>query len=132
MRYELVQGGIEETDGDSESVHGLEDAFEVAALHGEELGECHTAAVFVGGEDHLTHGVDAVAFEEHVLCAAEADALCAEEASLLGVAGCVGVGADECLGVFGGEVHDGTEVAVELGLYGGNLSVVYVAGGSVE
>lgn len=43
--YELVQRGIEQTDGDSVAVHGLEDAFEVAALHGEEFGEC-TAASF--------------------------------------------------------------------------------------
>ncbi len=67
-----------------------------------------------------------------MLRTAETDALCAELAGLLGVAGRVGVGAYEGLGVLGSEVHDSAEVAVEFGFYGGNLTVVYFAGGAVE
>ena len=132
VRYELVQRGIEEADGHSIAVHGLEDAFKVAALHGEELGEGCATAFNVGSEDHLAHGLDAVAFKEHVLGAAEADALGAEFAGLAGVAGGVGVGAHEGLGIFGSEVHDCAEVAVELGINGGHLTVVNVAGRAVE
>jgi hypothetical protein len=47
----------------------------------------------VVGEDHLAHREDAVALEEHVLGAAQADALGAEVASALRVGGRVGVGA---------------------------------------
>ena len=39
-------------------------------LVGQQLGERLLAVVDVVGEDHLAHGVDAVAFEEHVLGAA--------------------------------------------------------------
>ncbi len=67
-----------------------------------------------------------------MLCAAESDTLGTEMTGLLGVAGGVGVGTDESLGVFGCEVHDSTEVAVELGLNGGHLAVVDISGRTVE
>ncbi len=130
--YEFVQRGIEQTDGYSVAVHSFEDAFEVTALHGQEFCECLTASFFVGGDNHFAHGFDAVAFEEHVFCAAQADTLCAEVACLLGVAGRVGVGAYEGFGVFRGEVHDCAEVAADFGFGGGYLTVVNFAGRTVE
>ena len=130
--YELVQRGVEQADGYAKAVHGFEDAFEVAALHGQELGQGHATAFFVGGENHFAYGLDAVAFEEHVLGAAQADALGSEAASLAGVAGRVGVGAYEGLGVFGCEVHNGAEVAAQFGIGSGHGAVVYFAGGAVE
>ena len=87
MGYEFVQRGIEQADCHAVAVHGLEDAFEVASLHGQEFGQRVPTAFFVGGDNHFAHCFDAVAFEEHVFGAAEADALCAEEACLFGVAG---------------------------------------------
>ncbi len=87
MGYEFVQGGIEEADGHSVAVHSFEDAFEVATLHRKEFGEGYSTAFFVRCEDHFAYSFDAVAFEEHVFCAAKTDALCAEVAGLLCVAG---------------------------------------------
>ena len=60
--------------------HDLEQLDEVRALHRQQLGERRAAARLVVGEDHLAHRDDAVALEEHVLGAAEADALGAEVA----------------------------------------------------
>ncbi len=48
----------------------------------------------VVGEDHLAHGVDAVALEEHVFGAGEADAGGAEGEGVFGLLRSVGVGAD--------------------------------------
>ena len=43
--YELVQRGVEQADGYAKAVHGFEDAFEVAALHGQELGQGHVLSI---------------------------------------------------------------------------------------
>ena len=123
-----MQRGIEEADCHAIAVHCFKDTFEVAALDREKFGQCRTTAFYVACKNHFAHGFDAVAFKEHVFCAAEADTLCAEVASLLGVAGAVGVGANEGFGVFGCKVHDCSEVAVEFGFGGGHLTVVNVAG----
>ena len=72
---ELVQRRIEQADRDREA-HRAEDADEVVALvYGRSLASAAFAArAGCRREDHLAHGVDAVALEEHVLGAAEADA----------------------------------------------------------
>jgi hypothetical protein len=93
VREELVQRRIEQADGDGEAVHRLEDPLEVAALHGQQLFERTPPPPFVARDDHLAHRGDAVAFEEHVLGAAQPDALGAEGARDAGVARRVGVGA---------------------------------------
>ena len=74
VRQEFVQRRIEEANRRREALERLEDADEILALIRQELGERGFAVFGVVGEDHLAHGVDAVAFEEHVLGAAEADA----------------------------------------------------------
>ena len=94
VREELVQRRVEEADGGREALEGLEDAGEVALLVGQQLGEGGFAVFDVVGEDHLAHGVDAVAFEEHVLGAGEADAGGAERDGVLGLLRGVGIGAD--------------------------------------
>ena len=75
VRQELVQRRIEQPDVDREPVHGLENRLEVGALHREQLGERAPPSTFIARDDHLAHGVNAVAFEEHVLGAAQPDAL---------------------------------------------------------
>ena len=82
-------------------LHGLEEADEVGALHGQKLLERGAAIFLVVGEDHGAHVLDAVFGKEHVLGAAEADAFGAESAGLLCVAGNVGVGADLAAGAPG-------------------------------
>src|SRR5450830_43169 len=78
VRHELVQRRVERAYGHRALAHHAEDAFEVAALHRQELGERLLASGDGVREDHLAHRRDALAAEEHVLGAAEADALGAE------------------------------------------------------
>ena len=85
--HELMQGGIQEADGDGAALHSLVDALEVALLHG--LQDSQSALTLLHGvrADHAADGADALALEEHVLGAAQADALSAELAGLSGVVG---------------------------------------------
>ena len=129
---ELVQGRVEEADGDGEARHRAEDAVEVLALHGEDAGEGLAAAGLVLGEDHLADGEDAVLAEEHVLRAAEADALGAELAGLGRVLGSVGVGAHaEAAGVVA-PGHQAREVVGQLGVGEGHGAEHDLAGGAVQ
>jgi len=82
-----VERGIQEADGHRVALEGAEDAGEIIPLVGEDLGEGDLAGLDGLGEDHLAHGVDAVAFEEHVLGAAEADAAGAERDRVFGLDG---------------------------------------------
>ena len=131
-REELVQGRIQEADGNGQSVHHLIQSLEVALLIRQDLGQCLLAGIDVLGHDHFAHGLDAVAFKEHVLGAAQADALGAEGDGLLGVAGGVGVGADlqGALGVR--PSHEALEVARNGGFHGGNSLTVDVTGRAVD
>ena len=130
--HELVQRGIEQADRHGVSVHGLEQTLEVAALNRQQLGQRHAASGLVVGEDHLAERLDAVALEEHVLRAAEADALGAERECLCGVLRGVGVGADLHDGVFAGELHQLAEIAAQVGSLGGHLAEVNLARRAVE
>ena len=76
--------------------------------------------------------MDAVALEEHVLGAAEADAFGAEVAGPLGVGGRVGVGADLERAVLVGPLHDRGEVAGEFGRLGGDFAGHHFAGRAVD
>ena len=91
---ELVQRRVERADDYRESVHRLEQAGEILALHGQELGEGLAAGLLVAGHDHCLHVLDAVLGEEHVLGAAQADALGAELLGHLGIARDVRIGAN--------------------------------------
>ena len=132
VRQELVQGRIEQADGDRQSAHDGEERGEVGALHRQELLQGGAAARLVVGEDHLAHGDDAVALEEHVLGAAQADALGAESARRLGVARRVGVGAHLELAGRVGPAHQGRELARQLRLDHGDGAVQHLAGRAVD
>jgi hypothetical protein len=75
---EFVQRRVEEADGGRVAFEGLEDADEVFLLVRQQLGERGFAGLDVVGEDHLAHGVNAIALEEQVLDAGQPDALGAE------------------------------------------------------
>ena len=79
---ELVQRGIQVTDGDGAAFHCLVDALEVTLLHGLELSQSLLALLDGVGADHLADCSDTVTLEEHVLGTAQADAFCAELDSL--------------------------------------------------
>ena len=106
VRQEFVQRRVEETDGGREALQRLEDADEVVASGKAAAWPAPCCRSFHGvGENHLAHRVDAVAFEEHVLGAAEADADGAEGDGVGGLLGRVGVGADLQPGGLGAPVH---------------------------
>ena len=84
---ELVERRIEQAHGDREALHGLEDAFEVGLLHGEQALEGALALGGVRRQDHPPDQHDPVLGEEHVLGAAQADPLGAQGARGAGVAG---------------------------------------------
>ncbi|MPL66381.1 hypothetical protein SDC9_12054 [bioreactor metagenome] len=98
---ELVQGGIDEPDGDGLAVHGFEDADEIFPLEGQELGQCLFPGLQIVGDDHFLDGQLAFlgvggvleVLEEHMLGPAETNAFGAQLYGLGRVLGRVGVGA---------------------------------------
>jgi len=70
VRQELMQGRIEQADRHRQPLHDAEQLDEVAALHRQDLGQRLAPTLGVLGQDHLAHGDDALALEEHVLRAA--------------------------------------------------------------
>ena len=131
-RNELMQGRIEETDGNGTALHGLVNGLEVALLDRLELGQRLFALLRGLGDDHFADGLDAVSLEEHMLGTAEADALCAEGDSLLRIMRRIGVRADAQLAVLVGPGHQTVEVAGDRRLGGLDLLAVDVAGGAVD
>ena len=132
MRQELVERRVEEADGDGEPAHDGEQLDEVGPLVGQELGERRAPPGLVLGEDHLAHGDDAVALEEHVLRAAEADALGPEGARRAGVERRLGVGAHLHPPRGVGPAHQGRELAGQLGLEHPDGAEQHLAGGAVD
>ena len=132
LGQELVQRRIEQADGDRQAGHDLEQPDEVLALHRQDLGQRRAPALLVVGQDHLAHRDDAVALEEHVLGAAEADALGAELARLGCVRRRLGVGADAQRAELVGPGHQLGEVAGELGLHGRHDAQHDLAGAAVD
>ena len=102
------------------------------ALHRQQLGERGAAALLVVGEDHLAHGDDAVAVEEHMLGAAEADAFGAEAARDARVGRRLGIGAHLHAPHLVGPFHDRGEFAGEFGLAHGDRAFEHLAGRAVD
>src|SRR5258706_11224049 len=103
---------IERTDNDGESVHRLEQAGEIGALHREKFQERFAAGLLVTRENHGLHVWNTVRGEEHVFGTAEANALGAEAAGGLRVAWNIGVGAyAERTAEFIGPAHERREDA---------------------
>ena len=67
---------IQESDDYRKTVHCLEDTFEVASLHWKKFCKCSFPCPCVVCKNHLSHGDDSVAAEEHVLSSAETDTFC--------------------------------------------------------
>ena len=73
MRQELVQWRIEETNRGRISVQRFENSNEVFPLIGQKFGQCLLAIFDIFGKDHLTHGINAAAFKEHMFGSAQSD-----------------------------------------------------------
>ena len=132
VRQEFVQRRIEQADRDGQAVHRLEDADEVLALVRQQVLQSGSAFFFRLREDHGPHVLDAVAFEEHVLGAAQADALGAELASPLGVVRRIGVRADLHRAILVGPTHHGSEIARQLWRVRGDRAGHHFAGRAVD
>ena len=118
----LVQGWIEQANGYGQVRHRIENAFKIAALNGQQLFEGATAAFFIIGEDHLAHDIDAVAFKEHVLCAAQANAFGAKLARGSRIVWRVRIGAHiECANLIC-PAHQGGKITRKFRLLCGNLA----------
>ena len=132
VRQELVQRRIEQANRDRQAVHRLEDADEILALMRQQVLQGDAAFLFVLRQDHRPHVLDAVAFEEHVLGAAQADALGAELAGPLGILRRVGVRANLQRAILVGPVHHRGEVAGELRRLRGDRAGHHFAGRAVD
>ena len=118
VRQELVQRRIEEADRRRIALERAEDAGEVLALVRQQLGQRRLPRLERLGEDHLAHRVDAIALEEHVLGAAQADADRAERDRVLRLLGRVGVGAHAHARRLIAPLHQLLEALELLGLLG--------------
>jgi len=132
VRNEFMQRRIEQANRDAVAFHGFQNAVEVFALHREQFGQRFFAAFQVVGQDHFAHGLDAVAFKEHVFGAAKADALRAEIAGDGRVARRVGIRPDAQLLGFIGPLHDDAEVAGKLRGDRFHFAQHHFAGGAVQ
>ena len=55
-RQELVQWGIQQSNGNRQPVHNLEQVQEIAALIGKQIDKGVAAVLFAFGQDHPAHG----------------------------------------------------------------------------
>ena len=122
LGQKLVQRRVQQPDGDRIAFHRAEDGFEVAPLHGKQLGQGALPARRILGHDHLAHDGQPVAVEEHVLGAAESDPFGAEVAAPVGVGRRVGVHPHPELHDPVGPPHHPVEIAAELGRDQGRLT----------
>ena len=153
---ELVERRVDEPDHHGQTVHGLEDALEVALLEHLQLGHRgveggHRLGVVgvqglaggtpvlgprggAGHEDGAAHDLEPVALAEHVLGAAEADALGAVAARLGGLLWLVGVGPDAHAADAVSPAQHLLELrlVLEAGLDGGQRAHEHLAGGAVD
>ena len=132
MRQEFMQRRIEQADRHRQARHDLEQFREIAALHRQQLGERGATALLVVGEDHLAHRDDAVAVEEHVLGAAEADAFGTETARDAGVGRRFGIGAHLHAPHRVGPFHDRGEFAGKFRVAHGDGAFEHLAGRPVD
>ena len=90
---ELVQRRVEQTDIDGHAVHALQNAIEILLLKREQFSQSYLPFFPCVGENHLTHGLDFVLIEEHVLRTAQANTHCTKLVCDLSVVRCVSIGA---------------------------------------
>ena len=96
-----------------------------ARTSAQQLGQSLRTLLHSVGADHLTDGGDAVALEEHMLGAAQADALSTQLTGLGGVVGGVGIGTDLQAAELIGPAHDAAEVAADAGVHGTHAAEGY-------
>src|SRR4029077_2699122 len=94
-----------------------EHASEILALVRQNLGKCRFAMFLAVGQNQFAHGVNAIAFKEHMLGAAQSNASRAERDGVSSLFWGVGVGADLHPRYLGAPVHQLLEVLIRLALF---------------
>ena len=105
MGQKLVQRRIKQSDGDRSGTHGLEKSVEIFALDREQFVECCFTAFDIVCKNHLPHGVDFIAAEEHVFRATKSDTFGTEGYGIFSLIGLIGIGADAELAAAIGPLH---------------------------
>ena len=113
---EFVEWRIEQADGRGQALERLENADEVFALIGEELGEGRLTVLLFLREDHFAHRIDAVAFEKHVFRTAKSDTARPKSNCIGRLLGRVGIGPDPHAGGLAAPGHELREVLVDSAL----------------
>ena len=108
---ELVQRRVEQTDIDGHAVHALQNAIEILLLKREQFSQSYLPFFLCVGENHLTHSLDFVLIEEHVLRTAQTDTHSTELLRHLGVVRCVSIGAHNHTCIFVAKAHKFGKIA---------------------
>ena len=129
---ELMQRGIEETDGNGVAFHCKEQLLEVALLQRQDLLK-RFFTLFSGiRADHLAECIDTVLLEEHMLGTAQTDTFGTELAGLLGIPGRIGIGTNLELAVLVSPCHNTSELTGDGCVNGSDRTVVNVTSSSVK
>ena len=116
MRQEFVERWIEQTHGDRQVVHRLENAFEVLPLERKQFLQSGSPSRFIFRENHGSHVDDSIRLKEHVLGSAQADTFGTEVPCLLAVLGRVGVRANRHRSILVRPFHELGEITGQLGV----------------
>src|SRR5713226_10172256 len=98
------------------SLQLLEHSDEILPLVGQDFGECLSSVLLGVSQNHFTHGVDAIAFKEHVLGAAQANANSTESDGMGSLLRRVGIGAHAEPRDLRAPVHQLLEILIRLAL----------------
>ncbi len=132
LRQKFMQRRIEQADRHRQPGHDLEQLDKIAALHRQQLCERGATAGEIVGKDHLAHGGQPIALEEHMLGAAKADALRAEFPRRARIRRRLRVGAHLHAPHLVGPFHQYGEFARKFGLAHLDRALNHLPGAAVE
>jgi len=123
MGQELVQRWVQGSDSHRPTAHDAEEALKVLLLHGQEGSQRPLPTLMILGENHLPHGVDAVAFKKHMLRSGQPDSFRTKGNGFFGLVRLVGIGPDLQAPEFIGPAEQRDIVLVDLRALGGKALV---------
>ena len=106
-----MQRRIEQANSHRTASHSLEDTLEVGLLVGKDLLQSLLAPLCILCQNHLTHRLDLLTLEEHVLRTAKTDTYGTETTCDSRIMRRVGVGAYTQFGIFIAKIHQLGEIA---------------------
>ena len=111
---ELMQRRIEQANVYRLTIHTLQDAIEILLLIRQKLFECLFTLFRTVSENHLTHSLNLLILEEHVLCTAEANTNSTEITCYFCIMWGICVGTNNQLTILLTKVHQLCEVTCNL------------------